>query len=413
MIRWGVSRHPDLAAAARVLPQSMFARLYERLARFEGDVIPLQIGDTHLPPPEPARLGALGFSLEHEPALYSYAGPHGDRELLDALVEKLHRKNQLGFVTRQHVQVTCGATHGLSCGVRTVLDPGDEILVLSPHWPLIRNVVMSHGANPVDVPFSQRLLRSVASEDRSAQVAALLAGYVGPETTAIYLCTPNNPDGMVMDREVLEGVARVARAHDLWVIADEVYEYFTYDDHRHTSIASLPGMDERTITVFSFSKSHGLAGLRLGYAAGPATVMESMRRMVNTSVYSVSQAMQRVALRALTHGEGFVREARERYRDARDHALARVQAPCQVPQGSTYLWLDFSAWIDHQPGASFRSAMCLLERMADAGLLLAPGFGFGLDYADWARLCFIAVPRERLDEGIARLNRVLERPSRG
>ncbi|WP_428267491.1 pyridoxal phosphate-dependent aminotransferase [Haliangium sp.] len=404
-----MSRYPDLATTAGVLPQSMFARLYERLASFDGDVIPLQIGDTYLPPPAQARLGALGFDTGPDPSLYAYSGPHGDPALLDALVDKLHRINRMDFARADNVQITCGATHALSCAMRAVLDPGDELLVLSPHWPLIRNIALSHAVNPVDVPFSHRLLRldpgAGAPEDAAVD---LISAYVGPQTAAIYLSTPNNPDGMVMSREVLRAVAKVAEKHDLWVLADEVYEHFAYDGHVHTSVATLPGMAGRTVTAFSFSKSYGLAGLRLGYMVGPSPVMAAARRLVNTSVYSVSRAMQRVALRALEHGDGFLREAREHYHEARDRALARVQAPCVAPQGGTYLFLDLGPWIDPSDPCDGASSLGLLERMAEAGLLLAPGFGFGLGYGRWARLCYSAASPARVDEGIDRLNRVLD-----
>jgi N-succinyldiaminopimelate aminotransferase len=163
-------------------------------------------------------------------------------------------------------------------------------------------------------------------------------------------------------------------------------------------------MAERTITSFSFSKSYAQAGLRVGYVIGPAPVMEAVRRMANASVYSVSRAMQRAALHALLYGDAFLAETRQRYQHARDHALARVQAPCARPQGSTYLFLDFSEWIDDR----HRSALCLLEKMAEEGLLLAPGAAFGAHFGDWARMCFTAVAQVRLDEGIDRLNRVLD-----
>src|SRR5690606_17256558 len=120
---------------------------------------------------------------------------------------------------------------------------------------------------------------------------------------------------------------------------------------------------------------------------GPAQVMESVRRMANASVYSVSRAMQRAALRALVSGGPFLAETRQRYQNARDHALSRVQAPCARPQGSTYLFLDLSGWI----GGEHRSALCLLEKMAEEGLLLAPGAAFGADFGNWARMCFTAV----------------------
>jgi aspartate/methionine/tyrosine aminotransferase len=384
-----MAQFPRLSAAADAVPASVFARLYERLARFKGDVIPLQIGDTHLTPP--VRLPEL--DLGGGKTLYAYAPPQGWAPLVDKLVEKVHGKNRIP-VSRDGVQVTCGATHALSCAVGALLDPGDEILLLSPHWPLIRGIAQTRSVVPIEVPFTQPVLAGESAED-------VLEGVVTPRTTAIYLCTPNNPDGLVLDEGMLEAVAAVARHHDLWVLSDEVYEDYVYDGV-HRSIAAMPGMAERTVTVFSFSKSYAQAGLRVGYAAGPAPAVAAMRKMANHSVYNVPQAMQLAALAALERGEGFLAAARAQYRATRDHARAAIVAPCGAPMGATYLWLDLRRWC-----ADESCAMAVLERIAEAGVLLAPGAPFGEMYGQFARLCFTAVESARLDEGIARINRVL------
>ena len=183
-----MAQYPHLSAAAQAVPLSIFARLYERLSRFQGDVIPLQIGDTHLPPC--VRLPELDFAGTSE--LYAYAPPQGWKPLIEALVEKIRSRNQLP-VTPENVQVTCGATHALSCAVGALLDPGDEIILLSPHWPLIKGIAQSRCVTPIEVPFTQPL---IAGEDPEK----VLEGVVTPRTSAIYLSTPNNPDGLVLDQ---------------------------------------------------------------------------------------------------------------------------------------------------------------------------------------------------------------------
>jgi aspartate/methionine/tyrosine aminotransferase len=271
---------------------------------------------------------------------------------------------------------------------------------------------------PVQVPFSQRLLREPGLDP-----AALIAEAITPRTAAIYMCTPNNPDGMVFDQGVLTAISHVAAERDLWVLADEVYEDFVYQGE-HRSIGALPGMHERTITVFSFSKSHAMAGLRVGYAVGPRAAIAAVRKMANHSVYNVPQGLQRAAVAALDDGGAFLAEARAAYRRARAQAMAELEVPCLAPQGSTYLWLDLGPWCrredvaaaeaaaDPDPGSldcRDRRADCfgLLEQLADAGVLLAPGAAFGAMYARWARLCFTSMDAARRAEGIDRLNRVL------
>lgn len=391
-----MARHPQLSAAAEVLPTSIFTRLMERLARFEGDVIPLQIGDTHLPPPEASRLGALGFTGEHDPDLYAYSKPRGDDALIEAVVEKVQRDNGMAFARAENIQITAGATHALSCAMRAVLDPGDHILLMSPYWPLIRGIAQSCGVVPVEVPVSQALLGDPATD-----VEALLERYVTPQTRGIYLCTPNNPDGKVFTHAELRDIAKVVMRHGLWVLSDEVYERFVYDGLGHQSMATIPGMADHTLTAFSFSKSYAQAGLRVGYVVGPSDAIDAVRKLANATVYSISRAMQRAALAALRTGEPFLERARERYQRARDVAVEALGLT-QAPQGSTYLFLDLSPWLGDSP-----SSLSLLERMADAGLLLAPGQAFGRDYGRWARLCFTAVEEDRLREGLARLCLVL------
>lgn len=384
---------PRLSVAAEALPLSIFARLYEKLAGWKGDVIPLQIGDTYLMPPAAGRLARQDFSDERD--LYAYGPAPGWPPLVAALTEKVRTRNRIP-VEDGGVQVTAGATHALACCVGALLDPGDEIILLTPHWPLIRGIAQSRSVVSIEVPFSQMLLA-----DPSMDPYALIARAVSARTRALYLCTPNNPDGLVLDEAALSAIARVAHQAGLWVLADEVYEHYTYD-RPHVSIASLPGMAERTLTVGSFSKSYGQAGLRVGYVAGPRAVIEAVRKMSNHSVYNVPHALQRAALASLREGQGFLDEARTRYRQARDKAAAALKLPVRVPEGSTYLFVDFAGH-----GCGPDGCLPVLERIAAAGVLLAPGAPFGLAYADWARLCFTAVDEERLLEGIERINRVL------
>jgi aspartate/methionine/tyrosine aminotransferase len=382
------------------MPESLFAALKRRMARFEGRAIPFHVGDTYLDPPEAARLGNLGFSCGSDPDLYRYSPAPGKEQLIDAVLARLRRDNGMSWAGFENVQITCGATHALFCALRAVMNHGDQILMLAPHWPLIRGIAVSAGVRPVEVPFSHVLMRQ---ED--AHIPTLLEAFITPETAAIYMSNPNNPDGKVYTAGELQAIAEVARRHNLWVISDEVYERFTFDGRRHLSIANLPGMNERTLTVFSFSKTYGQAGLRVGYLVGPAEATVAVRKMSNHSVYSVPHALQRSALAALETGDGFVADARESYQRARDLAFEKVVAPCARPEGCTYLFLDLTRWCERGED----SCLGVLERLAEAGILLAPGVAFGHLYQKWARLCYTSVPIDTLEEGIDRLNQVLER----
>jgi aspartate/methionine/tyrosine aminotransferase len=358
-------------------------KLREHLARFPGDVIPLQIGDTHLEPA--AAMHDIDWAALSVPDLYSYGTAGGYKPLVEALVAKAHTKNRLAL-TPANIQIACGATHALSCAVQAICDRGDELILMTPHWPLIKGIAVSHGVTPVEVAWG-------------ADFAARVERLITPRTTAIYVATPNNPDGTMFTSEDIAAVAELAARHDLWILADEVYEYYTFDAE-HVSIATHPAAADRTVTVFSFSKSYAQAGLRIGYAFAPAPAAAALTRMVNHSVYNVPVPMQRAAYAALEKGTSFLATARDRYRGARDRALARLVAPAATPPGGAYLWVDFSRW-------SGDDCMPVLEKVAERGVLLAPGSAFGDATRRYARLCYTGVDEDRLDEGIDRINGVL------
>jgi len=365
-----------VSSAGRDVPASIFARLREHLATFPGDFIPLQIGDTHLAPAH--ALDAIEWTAMPAAEIYTYGTPAGWDPLVGAIVAKARSKNGLD-VTAANVQVTVGTTHALHCAVQAVCDPGDELILVTPHWPLIKGIAIGHAVTPIEVVGVANLERAVTAK-----------------TTAIYVASPNNPDGAMLDGAQVGELVRIARAHDLWILSDEVYEDYVYD-LPHISIASRA--PERTITTFSFAKSYAQAGLRVGYALGPEPVITAMRKLVNHSVYNVPVAMQVAAYRAMQEPL-FLAAARDRYRAARDRARARLTAPAATPPGGAYLWVDFSQW-------SGDDCMAVLEKIAAQGVLLAPGSAFGDACTAHARLCFTGVDEVRLDEGIDRINRVL------
>lgn len=391
-------RFPSLSAPAEELPSSLYARLYSIASSVTGPVYPFHIGDTHLSPPSAARLGALGFTTECDASLYKYSSPAGDPSFVEAIVDKVRRRNGMAWVTADHVQITNGATHALSCATRAVLDPGDEVLLLAPYWPLMRGIVASLAARPVEAPFGRADMRGPG-----ADIEAHLERFVHGRTAAIYVTTPNNPDGKVLTRDELAAIAAVARRHDLWVFSDEVYEEYRFDGREHVSIATLPDMADRTLSAFSFSKTYAQPGLRIGYIVGPREPIAAARKMANHSVYSVARAIQRAGAASLACGDPFVAEARALYQDLRDRAVARVQAPCATPEGCTYLFLDLGRWVGPDGDAHD-----VLERFAQRGVLLAPGGAFGAAFKTHARLCFIAVEPDQLEPGIDRINAVLD-----
>lgn len=397
---------PLSSTAARIRPP-VFAELQARIDRLAGrgvELVPLQIGDTFLAPP--AGASAVLASLDGDDAsLYRYGPTAGVAALREAVARKV-RLHGLDVDPADEVLIGNGGTHALFCVARAVLDAGDEVLVASPYWPLAPGIFTSCGAMPVEVPLTQRLY-----DDPSLDAGALFAAAVTPRTKALYVISPNNPDGKVLSRRDLESIAAVAREHDLWVFSDEVYADTVFDGE-HVSIAALPGMRDRTIVLHSMSKSHALAGCRVGFAVAPPPVVASGRRVSTHSAFNVSLAMQRAALAALTD-EAFPRSARDTYRAARDravHALAGARVKVHRPDGATYLFVDFAPAFEAMgpERAGARPLLALLERGVDRGVLLAPGDAFGAGYDTCARLCTTAVPADRVVLGIERLLDALE-----
>jgi aspartate/methionine/tyrosine aminotransferase len=359
-----------------------------------GDLVPLQIGDTHRAPPAAAKI-QRAIEGATESALYAYGATAGMPELREALATyaRSHGRAHEG-ATEAHVLVGVGATHALSCVARVVLDAGDDVLVATPYWPLTHGIITQTGARVVEVP-----LTSMLYEDESLDAGELFARAATPATRAVYVISPNNPDGKVLSRKHAEQIARFAIERDLWVFSDEVYADYTYMGE-HTSLARLPRMAERTLTAYSFSKSHALAGARIGWVVGPADVITAARKVSVHTAFNVPVAMQHVALAALASGDAWIDEARNEYRGARDaaaKALRDSSVKFSLAEGGVYLFLDFARVLGDRPLKD------LLEVAIDKGVLLAPGESFGAAHATCARLCYTSVPVPRMLEGVARL----------
>ena len=358
-----------------------------------GDLIPLQIGDTCREPPSLAPVNARD--------LHPYGATAGLAELRVALAEHMtsHALGPEKIDPQTEIALGVGATHALFCGAKSILDPGDEVLLASPYWPLAHGIITACGARAVEVPFTSRLY-----EDPSLDPLSIFEAALTPKTKAVYVINPNNPDGKVLTRTQVSRIADFAIQHDLWVISDEVYAHLTFDAP-HVSLARFPSMAERTITAFSFSKSHALAGARVGAIVASSAVVAAARRVSVHSAFNVPVSMQRAALEALAAGDDWIAEARTSYRAARDavlDALAGASVRVDRAEAGTYVMIDFSEVLGD------RKLSELLSLAIDRGVLVAPGEAFGAASAKAARLCFTSVPLPRVLEGVRRLRAAVD-----
>ncbi|MCH2187393.1 pyridoxal phosphate-dependent aminotransferase, partial [Myxococcota bacterium] len=292
-----MTRRPGFAPQVVAMPGAVYSPFADRAEAHEGPLFPLHVGDTWLEPAVGARMEDL--RTDEIDGLHRYLETRGLPALIDTVVEKVRLRNRVAC-ERESVLITAGATAGLGCALGAVLQPGDEVLILAPFWPLIRGIVESFGGIPVEVPFFDRV---TDPQDAVEAVGARIS----PRTVALYVSTPSNPTGRVLDGSLLAALADWAGREDLWLLSDEVYEDFVYGAD-HVSMATFA--PERTLSAYSFSKAYGMAGNRVGYLVGPSGWIDEARKLGTHSFYNAPTAGQHAALRALTHGADWQAEAR-------------------------------------------------------------------------------------------------------
>jgi aspartate/methionine/tyrosine aminotransferase len=380
----------DPAVAA--MPGAVYSPFADRVEGHTGRLVPLHVGDTWMEPFEAAQMQNLHTA--DYPGLHRYGPTQGIPPLVNAIVEKARSVNGLPC-ERENVLVGAGATSILANAIAAIASPGEEVLILAPFWPLVRGIVQEFRATPVEVPFFDR----VFSLDEA--VAAVRA-CITERSVALYVSTPSNPTGRILPREWLAALAELAREHDLWLIADEVYEAYVYEGE-HFSVGALA--PERTLSVFSFSKTYGMAGNRVGYLVAPAEVVHQAHKVGTHTAYHAPIAGQHSALLALTGGAEWVANARALYREAGSEAAAALGLP--APQGSTFLFLNVAEHLDERGLAGF------LEDCFNDGVLVAPGAASGSDYATWVRLCYTSAPLEDVRFAVAQLAKRIGAPGLG
>ncbi len=375
-------RHPDVSPVIAGMPGGVFSTVAHRIAALGSDVLPLHIGDTWLEPPEGCRLEDL--DVASQPGLHRYGPPKGRPELVAAIVD--HHD-----IPAERVHVSAGATGGLGATLGAILDPGDEVLVLAPFWPLIRGIVQSQRGRAVEVPFYVDPPGHQGLPLAQQTVEQRLAPFLTDRTVALYLNSPNNPSGRVLSDDELAALAAFARRHDLWILSDEVYEHLSWVGP-HRSIA--PFAPERTFAAYSFSKGWGMAGNRVGYMLGPDSpgIMEEVRKVSMHAFFAAPSGPQLSAARVMKHGRDWLAAARAHYLAAGQAAAATLGL--QAPEGGTFLLVDVSHRLDARGMQGF------LEDCLDQRLLVAPGSACGAAYDGCVRLCFTSAPPAVVQRGV-------------
>lgn len=359
------------------------------------DVVGFGAGEPDFDTPEYIRNAAKAALDE---GMTRYTPSSGTMELRTAICEKLKRDNGLEYEPDQIV-VSNGAKHSLFNICQTILDPGDEVIIPEPFWVSYPELVQIAGGVPVMVHGHEENDFLVSADD--------MKPYITPRTKAIILNSPNNPNGCVWPREMLEDIARLAVENQLFVISDEIYEKLVYDGEKHVSIASLgEEIKAQTFVVNGFSKAYAMTGWRLGYCAGPTNVMKAVGALQSHATSNPNSIAQYAGYVALSGGDDIIAAMVAEFDRRRKHIVSRINAipglSCRMPKGAFYVMMNISELIGAAQGDKvIRSSTDFAELLLEnAKVAVVPGLGFGSDMH--VRLSY-ATSMENIDRGLDRI----------
>jgi aspartate aminotransferase len=359
-----------------------FIPLLEQMKRDGRSVISLAIGEPEFDTPAPI-IQATQQALELQKTRYSASA--GLDDLRSSLAGRFEG------CANENIAIFNGSKQALFSIFQAVCDPGGQVIIPVPCWVSFAEQVKLAGGEPV----------FVATRDHQLDLHAIEMA-VGPRTQAILINSPNNPTGAVYPRKDLERIARLAEDHDLFLIADEAYDVFVYDDQACPSLYDFAAVRDRLIVTRSFSKHFAMTGFRIGYAVAPPDVTAAMIRLQSHVSGNVCTFAQHGALAALSMDDALIVQRRRELQRKRDLAFDQVADlfPCIRPRGAFYLFPDVSAHLSENEG----SAAFAVRLLETAGVAVVPGEDFGVE--GHVRICF-AVPENQLLEAFKRIREVL------
>ena len=379
-----------IARTVQSTPYSGIRKFFDLIAQTEG-IISLGIGEPDYTTPDVLK-DACKEALDRDQT--KYTSNIGMSELRGEIASYLATRFGLRFPDAS-ILITVGVSEGVDLALRAIINPGDEVLIGEPCYVSYSPCVTFAGGRPV-------MVTTRAEDEFRMRKKHLIAG-ISERTKAILLCYPNNPTGAIMSREDLEEVAQVAKNYNLLVISDEAYAELTYGVE-HTSIASLPGMQERTILLNGFSKMFAMTGWRLGFAAGPEELIDAMLKIHQYTMLCAPSISQYAVLKGLRGGCGFIREMVDEYNRRRRllvDGLREIGLPCFEPRGAFYAFPSI-----RQTGMTSEE---FSERLLfESKVAVVPGNAFGASGEGFVRCCY-ATSRDRLEEALERIDGFVRR----
>jgi aspartate/methionine/tyrosine aminotransferase len=388
----------EVSARSRAVSLSGIRKMFDLAERYSG-VINLALGEPDFSTPQhvlDATSDALKAGYTH------YTSNAGSMELREAVAEKLRRDNGIDADPSTEIIVTAGAMGALSLAMFTMIDQGDEVLIPDPGFESYKAQAMLVNAKPIPLPLREENEFSIDPDD--------IINRLSPKTKALIINSPSNPTGAYMDDRELRNIAQIICEHDLVVISDEAYESILYDEAKHFSIASLPEMRERTISIYSLSKTYAMTGWRIGYAVADEMIIHEMIKLQGHIMVHPSSISQRAAIAALRGPQDCVQKMVKEYEERRNLMVDGINVISRVtsfkPKGAFYLFPNIS----RLGLSSLDLAMYLLEK---AGVVTVPGTSFG-EYGEGHLRLSYSASRGKIIEAVSRMREAIEKlPTRG
>lgn len=373
------------------IPPSGIRKFFD-IANEMQDVISLGVGEPDFDTPWHIREEGI-YSLEKGRTFYTANA--GLRDLRVEIHNYLERRCHVSYDPDKEIVVTVGGSEGIDIAMRAMLDPGDEVLIPQPCYVSYVPCAVLAGGVPVAIELEEK--------DQFCLTPEKLLEKITPKTKLLVLPFPNNPTGAVMNRRQLEEIAKIVIEHDLFVLSDEIYSELTYGEEEHVTIASLPGMRERTVLINGFSKAFAMTGWRLGYACAPAVILKQMLKIHQFAIMCAPTTSQYAAIDALKNSDEDVKRMRESYDQRRRyllHAFREMGMDCFEPLGAFYIFPSIRRF--GMTSDEFAMELLKSERVA-----VVPGTAFGEAGEDHLRVSY-AYSLKSLKEALGRIERFVK-----
>ena len=373
------------------IPPSGIRKFFDIVSEMK-DAVSLGVGEPDFDTPWHIREEGI-YSLEKGRTFYTANA--GVKELRQEISAYLERRMGVSYDPVKEVMVTVGGSEAIDAAMRAMLDPGDEVLIPQPSFVSYMPCTILADGKPVVICLEEK--------DQFKLTPEKLLEKITPKTKLLVLPFPNNPTGAVMDRQELEQIARIVEEKDLFILSDEIYAELTYG-HEHVSIASLPGMRERTVMINGFSKAYAMTGWRLGYACAPARILAQMLKVHQFAIMCAPTTSQYAAIAALRNGDKDVAVMRESYDQRRRyllHAFKEMGLSCFEPFGAFYAFPSIRRF--GMTSDEFATRLLQEEKVA-----VVPGTAFGDCGEGYLRISY-AYSLDSLKEALGRMERFIRR----